>query len=145
MKYYSEVLGKSFNTEKECLDAEASFAIKNNATKSAARQEKKASADKVEQANIKLKQANEAYKVAQNKAAEILEKSNKEVREILDKAKDVVRQAEKERLDAIKDFNKKYGAYTTTLTGEEAEQEFNRVLDKFRKTFNPFDWIDLLF
>ena len=102
-------------------------------------------ADRIEEANKKLKEANENYKLARNKAAEILEKSNKEVQDILDEAKDIIRQAEKEKLEAVKAFNDKYGVYTTTLTGEQATEEFNKAISKLAADFNPFKWFNLLF
>ena len=148
MKYYSELLNKPFDTEKECLQAEKEFKrqqAKEDATKSAISADKKFMAGKIEEANIKLKEANENYKLARNKAAEILEKSNKEVEVILDEAKEVVRKAEQTKLEAVRAFNEKYGAYTTTVTGEQATEEFNKAISKLAADFNPFRWFNLLF
>ena len=148
MKYYSELLNKPFDTEKECLQAEKEFKrqqIKENATKSAISADKKFMAGKIEEANIKLKEANENYKLARNKAAEILEKSNKEVELILDEAKEVVRKAEQTKLEAVRAFNEKYGAYTTTVTGEQATEEFNKAISKLAADFNLFRWFNMLF
>lgn len=148
MKYWSELLQKPFDTEKECLQAEKEFKRKKaqeDVTKSAISADKKLMASKIEEADKKLKDANENYKLAKNQAAEILEKSNKEVQEILDVAKESVRQAEKDRLEAVRAFNEKYGAYTTTLTGEQATEEFNKAISKLTNDFNPFRWFNLLF
>lgn len=148
MKYWSELLQKPFDTEKECLQAEKEFKRKKaqeDATKSAISADKKFMAGKIEEADKKLKEANESYKLAKNKAAEILEKSNKEVETILEEAREVVRQAEKDRLEAVRAFNEKYGAYTTTLTGEKATEEFNKAISKLTDDFNPFKWFNLLF
>lgn len=148
MKYYSELLNKPFDTEKECLQAEKEFKrqqAKETATKSAISADKKFMASKIEEANIKLKEANENYKLARNKAAEILEKSNKEVEVILDEAKEVVRKAEQAKLEAVRAFNEKYGAYTTTVTGEQATEEFNKAISKLATDFNPFRWFNILF
>ena len=149
MKYYSEKLNKTFNTEKDCLRAEKEFetqkkkdsinqtedkdCYKNKEEKSLISREKRELADKITQAEKQLDEANKAYSVAQDKAAEIIEKTNKEVRQILEEAKNKVTEAERVRRDALLDFNTKFGPYTTHYTGQRAIDEFNKAVDRFNE------------
>ena len=145
MKYYSEILKVTFNTEKECLDAEAAHIKeqeqKLQATKRKAytpTKRKKELAKQIEEAEQKLKEANNAYELASKNAAEILEKSNAEVKAILDIAKRSVKEAEKRRLEAILKFNEEFGTYSKTISGDEAIAEFNRLQNRFESTIAKF-------
>lgn len=142
MKYFSEITKQTYDSPEECLKAEKNYKAeqKKKADAEATRlanisKEKKELARLVEDADARLTEANKLYEVAQNKAAEILEKSNKEVRDILDAAKKEVKAAEQAKLDAILAFNKKFGTYTTTYTGEKAAEEFNRSMNRFDNIF----------
>lgn len=145
MKYFSEITNKQYDTPEECVKAEKEFKAqekkleeetsKRNAEIS---KDKKELAKAITDAETKLSEANKLYEVAQQKAADILEKSNKEVTDILETARTAVKKAEEEKLDAILNFNKKYGTYTTTYTGEKAVEEFNRSMSRFRRTVDSF-------
>ena len=91
MKYVSELTGKSFNTEKECLEADELFRQKNLKEK----EEKELHRKKVEEASNNLSKAYENYEIAKKHAAEILEKSNKEVENILSDAEKQIDSAKK--------------------------------------------------
>lgn len=132
MKYFSEKLNKFYDSIDECTKAEKEEDIKqSNISK-----QKKELAKTIEDADNKLKEANKLYHIAQDKAKEILEKSNKEINNILDTAEAEVKKAEKEKLDAIVEFNKQFGPYKTTLTNEEAIDALDRSLERFDKAFN---------
>ena len=154
MKYYSEKLNKTFNTEKECLNAEKQYEkeknyIKNNkplnegqtaelvakdkVNRSLISKEKKEFADKIVQAEKALDEANKEYSLAQDKATEVVQKANKEVKQILDEAKNKVKEAERVRRDALLEFNTKFGPYTTHYTGQKAIDEFNKAINRFNE------------
>lgn len=151
MQYYSEILDQVFQTEKECLEQEKKFKeekkIKDKQEqeeKAAISRDKKYLADKIEEANKNLKLANENYKLAQEDAKNIIEEANQEASEILKTAKELVRTAEKEKVDAVMNFNKKYGVYTTVLTDDKVLEEFNRTMELLKQDF-PFKFFNLLF
>lgn len=134
MKYFSELLNKPFDTEKECLDAEAKY----QQSKDAVSKRKKELSKAIEDADDKITEANKAYDIAREKAKDILEKTNKEITELLDKAEKAVTDAEQEKLDAVKAFTKEFGTYKVNLTGEKAVDAFNRSLNRFNNFFKSF-------
>lgn len=145
MKIISELTGKEYNTPEECLKAEELYkkeqkkrADEESKKLSEISKQKKELANAIEDADKDLSEANKLYEVAKNKAAEILEKSNKEVRDILDSAKKLVKAAEEKKLNAVLKFNKEFGPYTTKYTGEKAAEEFNRSLKRFDNIFDDF-------
>lgn len=97
MKYVSELTGKTYNTEKECLEDEELFRQRNLKEK----EEKELHRKKVEEASNNLSKAYENYELARKHAAEILEKSNKEVEGILAEAEKQIDVA-KSRLSALR-------------------------------------------
>lgn len=97
MKYVSELTGKSFSTEKECLEDDELFKQKNLKEK----EEKELHRKKVEEASNNLSKAYENYELARKRAAEILEKSNKEVDDILADAEKKIEDA-KSKLSALR-------------------------------------------
>ena len=97
MKYVSELTGKSFNTEKECLEDDELFKRRNLKEK----EEKELHRKKVEEASENLSKAYENYELAKKKAAEILEKSNNEVESILSEAEKQIDNAKK-KLSALR-------------------------------------------
>ena len=134
MKYFSELLNKPFDTEKECLDAEAKY----QQSKDAVSKRKKELSKAIEDADNKITEANKAYDVAREKAKDILEKTNKEITELLDKAEKAVTDAEQEKLDAVRLFTEEFGTYKVNLTGEKAVDAFNRSLNRFNNFFKSF-------
>lgn len=150
MKYFSEKLNKTFDSEKECLKAEQEY--EKVQQQLVADQEKKANeiskrkkelSKVIEEAEDKLAEANKLYEIAQEKAAKILEESNKQVKEIMDVAEASVKNAEEAKFNAILNFNKEFGPYSISYTGAKAADEFNRSMKKFNKTFK--DMIENLF
>lgn len=142
MKYFSEVLNKSFDTEKECLEAEKKEQTNKQIIEAQKSKHKKELAVAIEDADKQLNEANRLYDVAKQKAVDILEKSNKEVKEILETAEKEVKKANEEKLNAILAFNKEFGAYSVTYTGEKAATEYNNIVKSFqsdlRRFFNNF-------
>lgn len=142
MLYFSELTKETYNSPEACLEAEKNYKKQQaeaEAKKSAGAKRKKELAKFIEDADSKLTEANELYEVARQKAAEILDKSNKEAKQILDDAQELVKAAQKAKLDAILNFNKEFGTYTTTLTGEKAANEFNNQMKRFDDNFK-FIW-----
>ena len=134
MKYYSEKLDKMFESEKELLDAEAQLQAKELKAQQTEKT-KKELAKAIENADEKINEANKLYEIAQQKAADILEKSNKEAKKVLDDAKEKVKQAEDEKLKALIEFNKRFGTYSKTITGEKAAEEYKKAVDRFNNSF----------
>lgn len=149
MKIYSEVTKQFYDTVNACEEAETEFkkqeeeqAAKKEKEAALVSKEKKELSKAIEDADKELTLANELYEHARAKAADILDKSNKEASKILEDAGSAVKKAEEKRLAAIVEFNKKFGKYTKTITGEKAAEEFNkaikRVDDLFKSAFNHF-------
>lgn len=142
MKYFSEKLNQTFDTEKECLEAERKDQVNKQILEGQKSKHKKELANAIEDADKKLNEANRLYDVAKQKAADILEKSNKEVKEILETAEKEVKKVNEEKLNAILAFNKEFGEYSVTYTGEKAAIEYNNILKSFqsdlRRFFNNF-------
>lgn len=135
MKYYSEILDKYFDTQHELRKAERN--AKESTSTPVEKQEcktenkvcceKKQLAKAVQQADEKLETAYKNFELAKEQAAKILEKANKQAEELLKPAKEKVNQAQKDKYQAVVDFNKKYGVYTTTYTGSKAIDELSRM------------------
>ena len=141
MKYYSDLTNKLYENEKELLKAESDYkkVQKEKEDKEALRlsersKQKKILANEVEEAEKKVTEANKLYELAQNRAAEILEKSNKEVSDILEEAQKRVEEAEKAKLDALMKFTKEFGSYKTEYTGSKAVEEFHKSMGRFDRT-----------
>ena len=142
MKYYSEILNKPFDTEKACLEAERNYQDQqSNASK------RKRELDKaIQLAQQKVDQANNEYEVAKQKATKLLEESNKQIKEILDNAEKAVKDAEEEKYKAISNFNKEFGTYKVTVTGEKAAEQLNKALKQLETPFTSLldSFLDLL-
>ena len=152
MKYFSEELNKNFDTEEECIKAEKAYQLeqkKNEEKLQKALQEKKdrdneialskkEMASKIEEATAKVDEANSIYEAAKEKATSILNKAKEEASNILEVAKNKVREAEKSRYEAVSAFNKKFGPYNVTLTGEKAANEYNKAVKRFNNIFSEF-------
>lgn len=152
MKYYSEILNKYFNNEKECLEAEKlhkseQLKLENKLKQSLEDKKikdqersnlKKRFAKAIEDAERELEEANKLYDIAKDEAKAILEKSNKEAKEVLDLAATKVKEATKKKTQAIVAFNKEFGPYVTSITGVKAADEFNRTINAINELFNKF-------
>lgn len=142
MRIISDITGLEYSSIEECEKAEKEYKTKQElkakeeAEKTAnISKRKKELAKEIDDASAKLEEANKLYEVAKSKAAEILEKSNKEVKDILDTASKEVKEAEKKKFEAILKFNKEFGTYTTTYTGEKAAEEYYRSIKRFDDIF----------
>lgn len=110
--YYSEKTRKQYETEKECLKAEAEYDAAHA--------------------------AEEAAKQARKKDAEKVEAAFKEYSDCVKKAKAAIAEAEKKYEDAKNAFVKKYGSYHMTYTNADDsfilntfdfDTFFNKILD----------------
>lgn len=141
MKYYSEELKKFYNTESELIEAEKESAC----LKERAESTKKELAKKVEAAEKRVEDAYDAYQEVRKSADKIVEEANEKIKQIIDPAKQEIKDAEYARTEAIKEFNSKYGVYTTTYSGDKALKEYERFARSFDETFRdfwkPFSWL----
>lgn len=140
MKITSEITGKEYPTVEACLKAEKVFKAEEEKKLANTSKRKKELASKVELADKQLSEANKLYEIAKTKATEILEKANKEVKEILTASKEQVKKAEEDKFNAVMEFNKEFGVYTTTVTGEKAAEELEKSLKRFDEIFSPFNF-----
>lgn len=145
MKITSELTGKEYKTVDECLKAEEEYkkGLEEKATTEAKKlnelgKEKKLLAKAIEEAEDKVREAENLYEVARQKAADILDESNKQVEKILSDAREKVKQAEEEKLNAVMKFNKEFGTYKTVITGEKAAEEYNKAVKRFDNMFKDF-------
>lgn len=150
--FYSELLNKYFDDEKECHKAELEFQVaKEQAEKKKQEEakalevkkaeiskEKKVMADAIQEAETELNEAYANLKIAKEQVQKILEESNKQMDAILKPAKEAVREAENKKFNAICEFNKKFGVYTKVYNGDKALEEFNRNRLFFNEIFNDF-------
>ena len=137
MKYYSEELNKVFDTAEELNTAEAEkhkAEEEMNRKNALASKEKKELANAIEKADEELDEAYKQLDLAREKAKEIQREALKKVEETLHPAEEAVKAALDRRYKCVKEFNDKYGVFTTTLTGAKAAEEMSRVW----KTFDNF-------
>lgn len=139
MKYFSEKLNKTYDTvealesaEKEYDEKQKSIAEANNKISN----EKRKLAAAVESAEQHLADAYAYYDDTITQCKKIQEEANKQIAEKLDPAKKRVKEAEKRKYDALVEFNNKYGAYTTTVTGKRAYDEFQRTCSWMNELFD---------
>lgn len=134
MKYYSESLKKFYDSESDLLKAEE----EEKKQQAIAETSRKEMAKNIEEANTRIDKAYEEYEVAKKKVDDLIAETRQKVKSILDPAKKEISDAENARMEAIKEFNKKYGVYTETLSGDKAVEQYNRVLNQFNSTFENF-------
>lgn len=139
-KYFSEETGKYYDSEKECLEAEKNqknLIEKKNKDLSL---QKRDLAKKIEEADNKVSQANSEYRVKKDEASKILDEAREKAQKILTEASDKIKIAEQEKINAIKEFNDKFGAYSVTYTGKKASEEIERMTDRFDRLFRNLFW-----
>jgi len=144
--YYSEVLKKYFDDEESCMKAESDYEKEQEQLKLAkveTSKKKKELANKIEKAESELASAYEDLDNAYRQAKEILNKAKEESDKVVKDAKTKVYTKQDERIKAITDFNKEFGAYTTTYNGERALEELKRFNNLYstmwaRDLFNLF-------
>ena len=126
MKYYSETLEKFFDDEKSLVEAEA--ARKAEETKNA--ETKKILATRIKTAETKLDEACKHLDDVTLQCDELIKECNDKVSKMLEEAQKTVTSARKARYEAIENFNKKFGTYTTSYTGEQAQKELDRIVER---------------
>lgn len=134
MRYYSDTLKKFFDTEEQCLTAEQTDAQE----KELAKVTKAKLAKAVDDADKAVDDAYKGFSEAKDKVAELQKEYDNKVDEILNPAKDKVLSALNARREAIVNFNKKYGPYTTVYTGDKATNELSKLISNFNKMFSLF-------
>ena len=148
MRYYSEQLDKFFNTEKECIEAESEVERKAEIEKK--KQEEKAIADqklkkelakKVDDAETALTEAYDSFKKKKEEADNFLKDAKIKYEKILDDAASDVRAAERNKMEAIKEFNSKFGVYSKVYNGDKAIKEMTRINSFLTDLFN-FNGLD---
>lgn len=136
--FYSEILNKYFDSEEECIKQELIEKSKNTINrKSMSVEEQKAESRK--QAAKVVESAERAVSEAYDELKKAEDKARIAYKEIVNPAKEKLQKAEKNRLEAIMDFNKKFGVYTKRYTGQEANDEFLRSLSHIEDLFNIFN------
>ena len=134
IKYYSEDLKKFYDSESDLLKAEDEA----KKQKDIAENSRKEMARKIDEANDRIDRAYQSYDAAKKQVNDIINEAKKQVKDILDPAKKEISDAENARMEAIKEFNEKYGVYTETFSGDKAVEQYNRVLNHFNSTFENF-------
>ena len=150
MRYFSDKLNKFFETEEECIKAEKETdnivedkdtckckSKSNSITTNDLSQKsvKKQLLSNIDSCGDAVDKAYSDYEIAKDKAAKILEESNKQVEDILNLAKDNIKKAQESWYKAIDEFNAKFGPYISYYTGERAAKEFVRLNHLFNDIF----------
>lgn len=137
--------GKEYQTEKECLEADAAFEesqkkaeLEEVKKKNLISKRKKELSDVIKSCDAEVEEAEKKYRDAREEASRVIKEANAKAEEILKTALIEVDKAREKRMLAIGDFNKEFGAYTTTYTGDRALQEYNKFLNEANKLFEPF-------
>ena len=134
MRYYSDELKQFFDTEEKLL-AEEEKARQ-------ATEEKKITKAKlakaVEDADRALDNAYESLEKAKAEVEELQKEYDAKVDAIMNPVKDHLKLMQRQRADAIKAFNDKFGVYTTTYTGNKALNEMIKMEKIFDNIFKRF-------
>lgn len=134
MKFYSEDLKRFFDTEEQCLAEEEKARV--------AAEEKKVTKAKlakaVEDADKALDEAYEELEVAKKAVEELQKEYDEKVDSIMNPAREKITECTKNRAEAIKEFNNKFGVYTTTYTGNKALNELYKMEKIFDNYFKRF-------
>ena len=149
MKYFSETLNKTFNSEQECLDAEKKYEEerkKNDLVlaekKAAVSKRKKELSDAIAEADKKVDNAYKGLEAAKKEAAAIIKETREKANNLINEAAKKVESETSERANQIGKFNEEFGPYMVTYTGNRAEEEYNRMIHQIREMFdfNPFSF-----
>ena len=149
MKYFSEELNKNFDTEEECKQAEAEYKEKKEKEetalaerKSAISKKKKELSDSIKVADDDVREAYKKLEQAKKEASDILKEARKSANDIIKEASNNVDIALSNRRDLIASFNKEFGPYMVTYTGDKVEEEYKRIVHQIRDIFdfNPFSF-----
>lgn len=134
MKFYSEELKKFFDTEEECLAEEEKARIEAEEKK----ETKAKLAKAVDDADKALDLAYEMLEEAKKQVAELQKEYDAKVDDIMNPVYNEVKECTKNRADAIKNFNDKYGVYTTTYNGNKALNEMLKMEKLLNNMFKKF-------
>lgn len=141
MKYYSDLTKKMYDTEKELNAAEKAF---NKELEEKKQEEltisnrKKELAKRVQDADDKITSAHNVYDLALQDVKKLSDEYTKKCDEIMDAAKKTLNDAEREKYEAVLAFNKEFGPYKTTYTGEKASEQFNRIQKHLERSYKDF-------
>ena len=134
MRFYSDELKQFFDTEEALLSAEETAKQK----KEAAKETKAKLAKAVEDADKALDDAYVALDEAKKEVEKLQKEYNEKVDAIMNPARDLIKECTKNRAEAIRAFNEKFGVYTTTYTGNKALNEMlkiDKLMDSMFKKF----------
>lgn len=134
MKFYSEELKEFFDTEEQCLAEEEEARQKAEEKKVTKAKLAKA----VEDADKALDNAYEGLEEAKKKVTELQKEYGAKVDEIMNPTRDLIRECTKNRAEAIRAFNEKFGVYTTTYTGNKALNEMLKMEKLMDNMFRKF-------
>ena len=145
MKFYSEELKRFFDTEEECLSAEETARQKADEKKATKAKLAKAVEDADKALELAYKDLNNAkeevsklQKEYEEQEAKLQKKYDEMVDALMNPALDNIKECNKVRAEAIKNFNDKFGVYTTTYTGNQAINEMLKMEDILEKFFKKF-------
>lgn len=139
VKYFSEILNKYYDSEKEVLKAEKEFnerKLEEENKKKEFANKKKTMASAIEKAQNEVELAEEELECANNKAEELFSKAYDDALALITPAKKRVEEAQKSKYEAIREFNVLYGPYSVSYTGEKAYNEWKRSFDRLDTIFN---------
>ena len=144
MKIYG-LDGKEYSTIDECLSADEAYTKakeeaekKENEKKSLISKQKKEKANLIRVAEIELDAAQANYDRAEEKAREILTSAKESARKLIADASKELKKAFNKKYETIANFNKEFGTYTTTYTGKEDLEEYNRLTRNFNNLWDSF-------
>ena len=136
MRFYSDELKKFFDTEEQCLAEEEKARVEAEEKKVTKAKLAKA----VDDADKDLDEAYAGLEEAKNKVAELQKEYDEKVDAIMNPARDLIKECIKNRAEAIKEFNDKFGVYTTTYTGNKALNEFAKTANMIDQLWKRFYW-----
>ena len=150
MKIYSEVTKELYDDVKECQKAEDSYAKKQLEAeekqkaleakvaeeKAAISKKRKELSDAIEKADEDYVAACNVYDVARKQADDVIIEARKKAADILSAAAKEVEKASEKKMNAVSEFNKEFGPYSTVVTGNKAVELHNKVVSNFYRMFN---------
>ena len=147
MKYYSESTGEFYPSVEECEQAEKAYS-EEKAAKEAKEKEaltvtskrRKELADNIKKIDKEISAAEDELHSVCKEAEKIMNEAKEKASSMRFKAQQNLREKKKERLEAIQAFNKEFGVYTRTYTGEDALSEYVSAFKTLDDLFDCFWW-----
>lgn len=137
--------GKTYETVEECVKAEKALDEAEAAKEKALAEKKNAISVRKKEKAAAIQKAEDALNLASTELDKTREDARKLVEEAQEKARAMIKEASAKyrvaseaRYKAISDFNKEFGTYTTTYTGQKALEEYNRAVRHFNDFFDNF-------